>query len=120
MRYRARWRELRAGPLSTDNLLGVIQGMADEIGESADRNIARWSGQCRNYQQCVDHLKNWIAARVDWIDSQFIEPPSFSQEGGLKTEPLELEITVVDGDIYYTLNGPDPKLANGNPDPAAV
>ncbi|MBN1421773.1 MAG: CotH kinase family protein [Planctomycetes bacterium] len=117
-RYRARWRELRAGPLDTDLLLAIIDRNAAEIGEAATREYQRWSWG-GSFQTNVNSFKNWIRNRVEWIDSQFIEPPILSHPGGLVPEDFELSMSSPDGEIYYTINGPDPRNGS-NPAPEAL
>ncbi|MBN1441212.1 MAG: CotH kinase family protein, partial [Planctomycetes bacterium] len=116
--YRARWRELRDGPLRTENILGQIDEWSAELQESAQRNFQRWSAfrpRWGTFQSEVDHLKDWLARRADWIDSEFIETPTFSHPGGLVDRGLQVEIDVSEGLIYYTVNGPDPRSASGLP-----
>ncbi len=120
VRYRQRWNELRGGPLSTENLLGVIDGMAAEIGEAAERNWTRWRQGNRNFDVPVNHLKNWLTLRMDWIDTQFFEPPVISPTGGPVEEGTMVTISAPEGQIYYTIDGPDPRGAGSNPAAEAV
>ena len=41
--YRARWIQLRTGPLSTENILGQIDAWAAVLQEPATRNFQRWT-----------------------------------------------------------------------------
>ena len=112
--YRARWRELRSGALSNENVLGLVDSMAAELSESAERNVSRWPqvrGRFGGFQGEINHLRNWLRDRGNWMDSQFVEPPRFSDEGGPIDPGFELEITV-DGEgveIWYTIDGEDPR-----------
>ncbi|RLC68386.1 MAG: hypothetical protein DRI26_10175, partial [Chloroflexi bacterium] len=119
-RYRARWRQLRNGPLSTENVMAVIDRMAAQIGEAATRNWQKWRQGSSNFQVSVNQLKNWLKNRLEWIDSQFIEPPEFSPEPGQVPEGTEVTITAFEGTIYYTINGPDPRRTSSQPDPSAL
>jgi hypothetical protein len=94
--------------------------MAAEIGEAADRNWTRWRIGNRNFSVPVNQLRNWLEIRLDWIDSQFIEPPALSHPGGEVPEGFELTISAPEGEIYYTVNGPDPRGGDGEPAPEAV
>ncbi|MEM7232857.1 MAG: lamin tail domain-containing protein [Planctomycetota bacterium] len=106
--YRERWRELRDGPLSTENILASIDGHAEASRESWPRNFQRWrQGSTQN--AAVTTLKNWLSARVAWIDSQFIEPPVLGTEGGDFDAPFMLEMSTSNGTVWYTLNGTDPQ-----------
>jgi hypothetical protein len=118
--YRARWFELRAGPLSTDNINGQIDAWAAVLTEPAVRNFNRFSAvspRFGSFQGEVNHLKTWLQTRAEWIDDQFdviiILPPTFSHPGGAVPSGFELELSSVQGTIFYTLNGPDPLTESG-------
>ena len=119
--YRERWRFLRAGPLSTSNIHAQIDQWAVSLQGPATRNFNRWTGidpRFGGYQGEVDHLKNWLATRGAWIDSQFgtfLAPPIFSQPGGVVFAGFELELSAPEGIVYYTVNGPDPRGGNDLP-----
>ena len=47
-------------------------------------------------------------------------PPAFNQHGGLVPPGFGLQITNDGGDVYYTTDGSDPRLAGGAVNPAAI
>ncbi len=109
--YKARWGELRRGPMRTENLLALVDSLVETIGEAGTRNEVRWfsSRIPGRWMEEVERLKSWIEARVFWIDSQFVALPQLSHPGGRVDSGFELEITADDaGAIYYTLDGTDP------------
>jgi hypothetical protein len=55
---------------------------------------------------------------VGWYPD--VEPPSFSQYGGEISSGNELTLNAPNGDIYYTLNGTDPRLPGGTINPDAI
>ncbi len=122
--YRARWRELRLGPLRTDHILGQIDAWSAELQEAAVRDTQKWPGlrpRFGSFQGEVDHLKDWLSRRADWIDTQFIEAPRFNPPGGNVERGLQVEILLdSQASIYYTLDGSDPRGAGAQPSPAAV
>jgi hypothetical protein len=120
-RYRARWRELRTGPLSTANVDATIDRMAAEIEEAQVRDSQRW-GQATpaQWRQEIILLKRWLSDRSTWIDGQLIDPPTFSQEGGPVSEGFQLELSSLEGTIYYTLDGSDPRATSGVVAPTAM
>jgi hypothetical protein len=70
------------------------------------------------FQGEVDHLKNWLAQRADWIDSQFIESPRFVNVDPddcpcAVDEGFAVELEASSGEIYYTLDGTDPRATGG-------
>jgi hypothetical protein len=87
-RANARWAELRRGPFSPEFIHRRIDEMARELAEAQKRNFQRWPilGQSVNpnyyvgdsFGDEVDWMKNWIAERIAWIDSQVSAnaPPS--------------------------------------------
>jgi hypothetical protein len=113
--YRARWRELRAGPLSSENVLGIIDDMAAEVGEAADRDWVKWRQGTRDYTIRVNQLRTWIERRLDWIDAQFTEPPEFDPPSGEVDEGAAVTLSAVEGEIFYTVDGPDPRGGDGQP-----
>lgn len=124
-----RWFELRADGFSKANIEATIEMMAGEISEAQERNFARWSAlsvnsiQGTNYAEAgttnwemqVSHLKGWLEARTEWIDQQFFSPPVFNNPGGEVAENLMLTMSSPDGDVYYTLDGSDPRAPGGAP-----
>lgn len=121
--YRARWRELRRGPLRTENILGQIDAWANELKvEAADRNYKRWPQwpPRGGFAGEVNLLKNWLSQRAAWIDSQFIEPPAISPPGGLVAAGTKVTLSSPDGSVYYTVDGTDPKTTSGGVASGAV
>ena len=121
--YRARWSELRAGALSTENIHATIDSMADELRFAQQRNFRRWPStrpRFGSWQKEVDHLKDWLQTRSEWVDAKFLLPPEFSREPGPYEAPFDLELAVSSGDAWYTVNGPDPLDRSTRADPAAL
>ncbi|MCP4848537.1 MAG: hypothetical protein GY899_11385 [Verrucomicrobiaceae bacterium] len=129
-RHTDRWFELRRGAFATENINRTIDGMADELRESQQRNFARWperSPNGGNFQQAgtsgweaeVSHLKGWLQARAEWIDSQYLSPPVFNHPGGVVADGFALLMTG-DGAVYFTRDGSDPREAGGGISDSAI
>jgi hypothetical protein len=105
-----RWQELRRTHFSLTNLHRLIDRLADEVREVQPREYQRWGLQARggSYQSEVNHMKNWLSNRVDFIDRQFTPAPVLNRAGGLVTLSAPTNST-----IYYTLDGTDPRLSQG-------
>ncbi len=58
-------------------------------------------------------MKEWIRARIAWIDRQFVAAPSFSLKEVAKDSGKALALRSRTGKIYYTLDGTDPRLPGG-------
>ena len=72
-RYRARFKALLNGEFSADNLDRIVDRMASEVGDAADRNFRRWTQfQPRDNSHAAEIalLKDFLRRRVAWIKSQ--------------------------------------------------
>jgi hypothetical protein len=138
-RYIDRWSELRTNVLATSNVLARVDALAGQVREAQARNYKRWPtlgkrvhpnyfvGQ--TYEEEVNWLKDWIKGRLDWIDSQGYPGPVVQiVGGGERNTPSPLPsphsmgrgdavryvvMACLDGKIYYTLDGSDPRLPGG-------
>jgi hypothetical protein len=118
LRYWDRWFALRKGVYSTESLLGDIDTYNALLSEAQARNFDRWRilGMylwpnwfiARTHQEEIDWMKQWLATRLQWIDSQFPAPPVFNQDGGQVSSGFNLTMDSPAGIIYYTLDGDDP------------
>ncbi|MFP6874836.1 MAG: CotH kinase family protein [Verrucomicrobiales bacterium] len=122
-RHTDRWFELRRGAFSTENINLTIDTMADELRDAQARNFARWperspnggnfsQGGTSGWEAEVSHLKGWLQARAEWIDSQYLSPPVLNHPGGVVAEGFALLMSG-DGEIYFTLDGSDPRVIGG-------
>jgi len=119
-----RWHELYHSVYSPANIASVIDTMAEEISvEAGNRNFARWSSVSPRYGSWmgeVNHLKDWMINRVNWVDSQFLTEADFSQAGGVVDTGFQLTFSdPPKGEVYYTLDGSDPRLSGGAISPKA-
>ena len=78
--YRARWSELRQGPLATAAVLSRIDVLAAEVAPAYPREDARW-GDLREYgSRYTDFagetaaLKDWVTKRLAFLDQALNEP----------------------------------------------
>ena len=113
-RYIDRWTELRKNEFSLANLNATIDRHAAQLAEAAPRDYQRWSSaRYGNFAGEIQHLKTWLRQRVEWIDSQWLVTPTFD----VATPQVPVGATVVlgapQGQIYYTLDGSDPRGENG-------
>ena len=73
-----------------------------KIGSFPD-NSPVGTGSPQSYNDYIDIMKWFVGERFDWIDRQYVESPKISVDG------TRVTITVPQGDIYYTLDGIDPR-----------
>lgn len=119
-----RWQQLRSGTLGDANLLAVISSNAAAIGtNAANREVARWSGNAwaagrgASYTGEVAWMRTWLTNRCAWIDAQFTAPPSITPGDSVVTAGQFVSIS--GSNIYFALDGGDPRLPGGLLSPAA-
>ncbi len=126
-----RWNELRQTVFSNANLEATLLGLTDQLTESQVRNEARYPGPAPNggpladpgltgWEGEVSHLKNWLIARANWIDTQVITAPAFSPNPGNVTVNSQVALSSPGSSIYYTLDGSDPRNEGGGIKPGAI
>jgi hypothetical protein len=59
-------------------------------------------------------MKDWLKQRADWIDSNYLRPPTFSQNGGDVPEGFLLVAKAGSGTLYVTTDGTDPRTSGGS------
>ena len=128
-----RWQELRATVFSDANLVASVDAHAAELAEGQDRNALRWPTTAPNggdyaepglvgWEAEMSHLKGWLIARANWITSQLIPLPIVSVTPGSYPpgDTITLTNTHPGGQIYYTLDGSDPRAAGNGIAPTAI
>ncbi len=66
----ARFESLLEAEMSLENLHAIVDQMAEEIAEPAERNFEAWSDyppRGGSFQGEVDILKLWLERRHNWI-----------------------------------------------------
>jgi hypothetical protein len=119
-----RWAELRRGPLATDKVLGRVDAMRTELMEGQERNFRKWGIMGRpikpnyyvgaTFDQEINWLKVWTKDRLTWIDRQFPATPKLSQKPGAVSAGTKIALSGGSGEIYYTLDGSDPRASGGS------
>lgn len=119
--YIDRWAELRGSVLSLSNINATIDRHAAELQEAAPRDYARWSGsRYGTFAGEINHLKAWIKDRVEWVDSQWLRTPITDNKSLAVPPGTQVNLTAPAGQIYYTLNGIDPRGDDGAIRPEAI
>ena len=105
--YVDRWFELRSNTLSLDNVVSAIDDLETTITlEAAERDgVTDWPARLTN-------MKEWLSERLPAIDRLFVQPAELVEvEQGFSVTST--------GDVYYTLDGSDPRASGGLPSEAA-
>ncbi len=107
--YEDRWFKLREGPLSNANMAVIINAQVTEITTGLAEAQSGLSAS--TWTSRTNSMKSWLQSRANWIDSNFLAPPSFSSPGEIVSNGFQLTITNTTGQrgiIYYSLDGSDP------------
>ncbi len=135
-RHAERWGDLRAGPLRTDRLLADIENVVDLLTDggapenAVTRNFTRWRILDTfvwpnffvrgTHEEHVAWMREWVVDRLAWMDGQLTVPPALEPPGGEVARGTEVTISAPSGDVFYTINGPDPRGDDDEPAPEAV
>ncbi len=119
-RYVDRWAQLRASVFSTDKILARVDELAASLNEPQKRNYEKWPIMGRpinpnyfvgsSYEEEVNWMKKFIQTRLDWMEKQFPPVPKLSPA---LNNPRMVRLTAGAGQIYYTLDGSDPRAPGG-------
>jgi len=120
-RYIDRWFALRASVFSLDNIHATIDAHAAQLAEAAPRDYARWSAaRYGGFAGEIQHMKDWLTTRVNWVDSQWLAQPAFDVAGPVVTPGTTVTLSSPVGQVYYTTDGTDPRAPGGGMSPGAV
>ncbi len=111
-----RWQSLRPTHFSRTNLNRLIDQLAEEVRDAQPREYKRWNFQPRggSYRSEIDHMKNWLSNRLDFIDQQLVQPPRFLRASNPAAPGVLLTlVAATNATIYYTLDGSDPRAPQG-------
>ena len=117
-----RWEDFRLSQFSLTNMNALIDSMANTVRQEQPREQSRWGVAPRggSYQTEVNLMKNWLANRVNFIDTNFLAKPVFCANGGPIPLGFQLSMSVPTGaTAYYTTNGVDPRASGGGVEPTA-
>lgn len=128
-RYVDRWFQWRTNVFANSNLLARIDQLAAFLKEPAARNYQRWPvlGDAvgpeyyagKTYDDEVQYLKTWVTNRLNWVTAQFVTPPAPSLAGGTLTTNMSMTFSAAAGQVYFTVDGTDPRASGGAVSPAA-
>ncbi|MBI5385503.1 MAG: lamin tail domain-containing protein [Verrucomicrobia bacterium] len=115
--YIDRWWALRRGPLSNAAMAAIIDGQAADI--TLEKSLLNGMPSTAEWTNRLGQLKTWLQQRADWIDSNYVRPPTFNQDGGEVPDGFAVVITGTNGAIYFTTDGADPRASGGSVAPSA-
>ena len=123
-----RWGQLRTNVLNSSNILARVDELAALLDEAQARDFAKWPrlgsyvwpnpaiySTPTTYAGIISNMRNWIRGRYNWIDTQVVAAPGFSQTGGFILGGYQLAVTSGSGSatVYTTSDGTDPRAPGG-------
>ena len=127
-RYVDRWAQWRTNVFSTSNVVRRVDELAAALKEPAARNFERWPilGEIvdpeyfagKTYDEDVQYLKTWMTNRFAWLDAQLVPPPVISR-AVVAPQTNAISFNAPTGQVYFTVDGTDPRLPGGNVSPVA-
>jgi len=121
-RWIDRYQELRRAQFATTNLWRLTDQQAGIVRRAQPREFTKWGVPLRGgtYQAEVNLLKTWLSNRVEFMDRQFVRPPTVFGPAGRFDTSVSVSLSVpTAGFTYYTLDGSDPRLPSGTLSPQA-
>ena len=120
MEYTDRWFELRRGPYAGPALTALADALAaditTEMAVAQGVSAASWASR-------LTAMKNFLAQRAAWIDTQYVPPPVLSPPSGPQPSPVAVTAAhhpSATGTLYVTTDGTDPRAPGGAPRGAAT
>ncbi len=121
-RYRARGRRILENEFRIDRVCERIDAFADKMREAEERDRQRWPIiEAGGWDNEVLDLKEWIRARDRWFRDELLEMPKLRSSSPKFVMPFSVSIEHgnEEGVLYYTTDGADPRLSNGDVSPRA-
>ena len=121
--YAQRWAEVRGKAMTEQNIFSVIDEWEELLEEAAKRNFTKWRlvNTKTGFKTEINQLKSWVSRRLAWMDTQFdaIPAPILSMTEGSALPGFNLGVRAQSDEVYFTLDGTDPRLPNGKLNPLA-
>ena len=109
--YIDRWWDHRRGAMSNAGMDAIIDGQMNDI--SPAKSLLNGLPSTTDWTNRLATMKTWLKTRADWIDSNYLRPPFFNQDGGIAPDGFLLSILGTNGTIYFTVDGTDPRASGG-------
>lgn len=124
------------GALTPENAAALWEARAEGIRNAMKAESARWGDFRGNpprtlvqWQAALDReYDDWFPHRTPVAIGQFratgiypdVDPPVYNQHGGMVPVGFGAVLSNTGGEIYYTIDGSDPRLSGGAVNPAAI
>jgi hypothetical protein len=105
-----RWQTLRSGPYRTETILAFIDSTASVLEEAQSRNFQRFPILSQyiwpnayvggSYSNEIEYLKDWIVARLNWLDQAIDNTVTALPESSFITSSLKIAPNPFTDEIY--------------------
>lgn len=109
-----RWTALRAGPLQLDSIYDYIDKQAALLADAQERNFRRWrvmdqklwpnKYHSKSYTEEIQYLKEWIRARLIWLDHNIPGNTYTSTDDAILNIPTSKnKVSYHNGMLYFSM-----------------
>jgi hypothetical protein len=93
--YIDRWWDHRRGAMSNAGMDAIIDGQMNDI--SPAKSVLNGLPSAADWMNRLATMKAWLKGRADWIDSNYVRPPTFNQDGGPVPDGFQVTILAPTG-----------------------
>jgi hypothetical protein len=109
--YIDRWWDMRRGAMSNAGMDAIIDGQMADITPA--KALLNGIPTTNDWVTRLTQMKTWLKDRANWIDSNYLRPPTFNTNGGAVPDGFQIIILGTNGTIYFTTDGTDPRASGG-------
>jgi hypothetical protein len=109
--YIDRWWDHRRSAMSNAGMDAIIDRQMNDI--SPAKSVLNGVPSGADWMNRLATMKTWLKDRANWIDSNYVRPPTFNQDGGPVPDGFQVTILGTNGTIYFTTDGSDPRAPGG-------
>jgi len=119
---KSRWIQLRNGPYKTDSIMTFIDSTSDVLYEAQVRNFLKFNILNQyvwpnayvggSYAKEIEYLKDWIAARLNWLDQAIDNTVTGLPERNSNATSIKIVPNPFADELYIQLsdNFPEPEI----------
>lgn len=113
--YIDEWQRLRRGPWTNAAMMALVDAQVAEITSTVAARSGLTAG---TWATNVATMKTWMTDRANAMDALYTAPPTMSHPGGDVASGYSLTMTG-GPEIFFTVDGKDPRQRGGNPSATA-
>jgi hypothetical protein len=109
--YIDRWWDMRRAAMSDAGMEAIIDAQMNDI--TPEKALLNGLPSTSEWTNRLSQMKTWLKDRANWIDSNYLRPPVFNVNGGQVPDGFQVAIHGMNGTVYFTMDGSDPRAPGG-------